>query len=156
MASVSKYPALVMVLAYSGLRWGEAIGLRVKDLDMLKRRFLVTENAVEVGSRIVVGTPKNYKRRSVPPPRFLAEMLAQQCAGKHRDDLVFAGEDGGYLRSARVHEDNLSWFAWSREAFWHPEDHATRPKAFRSQLCRYCRRQRESGSKDAGGTAVPR
>lgn len=110
MASVSKYPALVLVLAYSGLRWGEAIGLRVKDLDMLKRRFLVTENAIEVGSRIVVGTPKNHKRRSVPFPRFLAEMLAQQCAGKHRDDLVFAREDGGYLRSARVHEDNMSWF----------------------------------------------
>ena len=31
--------------------------------------------------------------------------------GKHRDDLVFAGEGGGYLRSARVHEDNMSWFA---------------------------------------------
>jgi integrase len=111
MASESKYPALVLVLAYSGLRWGEAIGLRVKDLDMLKRRFLVTENAVEVGSRIVVGTPKNHKRRSVPFPKFLAEMLAQQCAGKHRDDLVFAGMDGGYMRSARVHEDNMSWFA---------------------------------------------
>lgn len=44
-------------------------------------------------------------------PKFLAEMLARQCVGKQRDDLVFANEHGGYLRSARVHEDNMSWFA---------------------------------------------
>lgn len=111
LASHSKYPALVLVLAYCGLRWGEAIGLRVKDVDMLRKRLLVTENAVEVGSRIVVGTPKNHKARSVPIPKFLADLLAHQCQGKHRDDLVFANEHGGYLRSARVHEDNMSWFA---------------------------------------------
>lgn len=78
---------------------------------MLRKRLLVTENAVEVGSRIVVGTPKNHKARSVPIPKFLADLLAHQCQGKHRDDLVFANEHGGYLRSARVHEDNMSWFA---------------------------------------------
>ena len=55
--------------------------------------------------------PARLRCRSVPFPKFLAEMLAQKCEGKHRDDLVFAGEDGGYLRSARVHEDNMSWFA---------------------------------------------
>ena len=64
-----------------------------------------------VGSKIEVGTPKSHKRRVVPFPRFLAESLAEQCVGKHRDDLVFSGEDGSYLRSARVHEDNRSWFA---------------------------------------------
>lgn len=111
LASQSKYPALVLVLAYCGLRWGEAIGLRVNDVDMFRKRLLVTENAVEVGSKIVVGTPKNHKARSVPFPKFLAEMLAHHCHGKHRDDLVFANEHGGYLRSARVHEDNMSWFA---------------------------------------------
>ncbi|WP_306418471.1 Arm DNA-binding domain-containing protein [Arthrobacter glacialis] len=49
LAMTSKYPTLVLVLAYCGLRWGEAVGLRVKDLDMLRRRINVTENAVEVG-----------------------------------------------------------------------------------------------------------
>jgi integrase len=78
---------------------------------VLKRRLLVTESAVEVVFRIVVGSPKNHKRRSVQFPKFLAGLLSQQCAGTHRDDLVLPGEDGGYLRSARVHEDNMSWFA---------------------------------------------
>lgn len=44
-------------------------------------------------------------------PRFLGEQLARQCEGKGRDDLVFPGEDGHHLRLARVHEDNMSWFA---------------------------------------------
>ncbi|WP_343212860.1 site-specific integrase [Arthrobacter sp. H20] len=111
LAEESKYPTLVLVLAYCGIRWGEAAALRVKDLDMLKRRLRVEENAVQVGSRIEVGTPKNHKRRTVPFPRFLAEPLARQCEGKERDALVFSGADGGYLRSARVHDDNQSWFA---------------------------------------------
>ena len=111
LAEVSKYPALVLTLAYCGLRWGEATGLRVKHLDMLRRRFLIEENAVQVGSIIEVGTPKNHKRRTVPFPRFLAEKLAIQCEGKGREDLVFPGENGHHLRLARVHEDNMSWFA---------------------------------------------
>ncbi|WP_026550565.1 site-specific integrase [Arthrobacter sp. Br18] len=111
LAAASKYPALVLTLAYCGLRWGEATGLRVRHLDMLKRRILVEENAVQVGSRIEVGTPKNHKRRAVPFPRFLVELLARECQGKGREDLVFPAPDGGYLRSARVHEDNMSWFA---------------------------------------------
>lgn len=111
LAAASKYPVLVLVLAYCGLRWGEATGLRVKHLDMLRRRLMIEENAVQVGSVIEVGTPKNHKKRTVPFPRFLSEQLARQCAGKGRDDLVFPGENGHHLRLARVHEDNMSWFA---------------------------------------------
>jgi integrase len=111
LASEAKYPTLVLVLAYCGIRWGEAVGLTVKDLDMLRRRMRIEENAVEVGNKIVVGTPKNHKRRTVPFPAFLAESLAKQCEGKGRDGLVFAGEDGGYMRSTRVQEDHGGWFS---------------------------------------------
>ncbi|WP_159800872.1 tyrosine-type recombinase/integrase [Arthrobacter zhaoguopingii] len=111
LAAEAKHGTLVLVLAYCGLRWGEAVGLRVRHLDMLKRRINVEENAVDVGGRIAVGTPKNHKRRAVPFPRFLAERLAVQCEGKGRDDLVFPGEDGGYLRATRVQEDRGGWFS---------------------------------------------
>jgi integrase len=111
LASASKYPVLVLVLAYCGIRWGEATALRVKHLDMLRRRLMIEENAVQVGSVIEIGTPKNHKKRTVPYPRFLVEQLAHQCEGKGRDDLVFPGDDGYHLRLARVHEDNMSWFA---------------------------------------------
>lgn len=101
---------LVLTLAYTGLRWGEAIGLRVKDLDMLRRRINVTVNAVEVGGVIEVGTPKTHKRRSVAFPAFLADLLARQCEGKGREDLVFSDEHGGHLRRTRVSEGSRSWF----------------------------------------------
>jgi integrase len=110
LAAASKYPALVLVLAHCGVRWGETTGLRVKHLDILKRRLMIEEDAVQVGSVIELGAPKNHKKRTVPFPRFLGERLARQCEGKGREDLVFPGENGHLLRLARVHEDNMSWF----------------------------------------------
>ncbi|MGP9838034.1 site-specific integrase [Arthrobacter sp. 179] len=111
LAAVSKYPLLVRTLAYCGLRWGEATGLRVCDVDTGRGRLNIEQNAVAVGGKIIVGTPKNHRRRSVPFPRFLADGLAAECAGRHREDLVFPGPDGSYLKTARVHDDNFSWFA---------------------------------------------
>lgn len=32
-------PEALLVMSYTGIRWAEAIGLRVKDLDMLRRRI---------------------------------------------------------------------------------------------------------------------
>lgn len=109
--SGEQYRTLVYVLAYCGLRWGEATGLRVRNLDMLRRRLAVEENAVEVGNVIRVGTPKTHERRSVPFPRFLVEQLARQCEGKARDELVFAGPDGAHLHRSRTTE--RGWFAAS-------------------------------------------
>lgn len=84
-----KHSALVLMLAYTGLRWGEATGLRIKHLDMARRRVRVQENAVNVGGRIVVGTPKSHEARSVPFPAFLDAPLALQCAGKNYENLIF-------------------------------------------------------------------
>jgi integrase len=98
---------LVRFLAYTGLRWGEVAGLRVGDLDMLRRRAKVTENAVMVGGAIVVGTPKNHRARSVPFPPSLTEPLAALCVGKSRADLLF-GNPGEHLRPP---DSRRGWFA---------------------------------------------
>jgi integrase len=92
-----EHRVLVLVLAYCGLRWGEAIGLRVRDVEFLRRRLSVSENAVQIGTRHAVGATKGRKARSVPVPTFVLDGLSQQCAGKAPADLVFAGRDGGYL-----------------------------------------------------------
>jgi integrase len=102
-----EYEGLVLLLAYCGLRWGEAVGLRVRDLDMLPKRATVSENAVQAGTQIFVGTPKAHKQRSVPLPEFLLPYLARQCEGKGRDELLFGGDDGGHLR--RPHPTS-GWF----------------------------------------------
>lgn len=97
---------LVLLLAYCGLRWGEAIALRVKDLNLLRRRLTVVQNAVQVDQTINVGTPKSHESRAVPIPEFLTFELAGQCEGKGPDDLVFAAPHGGYLRRP------VSWSGW--------------------------------------------
>jgi integrase len=111
LADVSKYPALVRVLAYCGLRWGEVTGLRVQDVDMIRRRLNIEQNAVDVGGKIVVGTPKNHQQRSVPFPAFLDAALGEACKGRHREDLVFPGPTGTYLRYTDMRENKMSWFA---------------------------------------------
>jgi len=44
-----EHRALVLTLAYCGIRWGEAVALRVRDVEFLKRRLMVSENAVQLG-----------------------------------------------------------------------------------------------------------
>jgi integrase len=108
-SAASEYEPLVLLLAYTGLRWGETVGLRIRDLDMLRRRAKVTENAVQSGRRIYTGTPKTHKQREVPLPNFLLTHLARQCEGKDRDSLLFPGDgDDGHLR--RPHPVS-GWFA---------------------------------------------
>lgn len=101
---------LVYFLAYTGLRWGEAIGLRVKDISFTRSRLQVVQNAVEVGNRIVVGSPKSHKRRSVALPSFLLDPLRTQCGEKDQDDLVFGDKNGDHLRRTRVSTGSRSWF----------------------------------------------
>jgi integrase len=99
---------MVLVLAYTGLRWGECAALRVEGLDLLHRKVNVVLNAVEVGSKVHVGTPKNHRTRTVPLPRFLLKPLARQCEGKARADLLFPGTGGEHMRPPR---GTGGWFA---------------------------------------------
>lgn len=98
-AACAPYETLIRVLAYGGLRWGEVAALRVHRVDLLRRRLEVDAANTEVGGHVVVGTTKNHQRRSVPIPRFLADELSAQLAGKGPDDLVFTSPSGGVLRN---------------------------------------------------------
>ncbi|WP_309617687.1 tyrosine-type recombinase/integrase [Salinibacterium sp.] len=100
------HTTLVYTLAYTGVRWGEAIGLRVSSLDMLRRRMLIQENAVHIGRTVIVGTPKTHENRSVPFPKFLAEHLAKSCEGKRRDQLVFGAGDVHMVKTS----SDTGWF----------------------------------------------
>lgn len=107
---------LVMVLGYTGLRWGEAIALRVRDVNMLRRRLHVVHNAVEVKGEVVVGSPKSWEKRTVPFPKFLDGALEQLLAGKGRDGLLFGADLGGYLRRPKTDEESGSWFRAAQHA----------------------------------------
>jgi integrase len=94
-----RYELLVRLLAYTGLRWGEAAALRVKRVDLLRRRVEVAESVTEVVGKATSGTPKGHQRRWVPLPRSLVPAPREQIEGKGPDDLVFTSPSGGVLRN---------------------------------------------------------
>ncbi len=48
LAGEAKHPQIVLTLAYTGIRWGELAGLRVRHLHLLRRRINLVDNAVTV------------------------------------------------------------------------------------------------------------
>lgn len=107
LAACSAHPTLILVLAYTGLRWGEATALRVRSVNALRRRFIVEENAVLVRWEIHVGTPKSHQRRSVPYPAKIAPMIDIACAGKGPEGLLF----GNGVTHMKKESGERSWFA---------------------------------------------
>jgi integrase len=101
----AQYRALILVLGFCGLRWGEVAALRVKRVDLLRRRLTVAESVTEVRGRLVWGTPKSHATRSVPIPRSLTSAFAEVMAGKGPDDLVFTTWRGNPLRNLNFRRD---------------------------------------------------
>jgi len=96
---------LVRFLAWTGLRWGEAVALRRRAVDLESRRVWVREAATEVSGRLSFGSPKTHETRTVVLPRFLAEHLAGLVGARKPDDLVFTAPGGGPLRSSNFRRD---------------------------------------------------
>lgn len=94
----SKRQELVWLLGTAGLRWGEAAALRVKDVNVVRGRVSVERNAVTIGSRVEIGTPKTHERRSVAVPRAVIRMLEPAMEGKLPEALLWARADGSPLR----------------------------------------------------------
>ena len=93
-----RFRTLVLVLAYAGLRIGEAAALRVGDVDLDSRRIRVRRSVTRVDGRgLVVGPTKNHASRTVPVPRFLAPLLVSQIGDRDADDLLFPSRRGGFL-----------------------------------------------------------
>jgi integrase len=91
----------VLVLAWGGLRIGEALGLQRRDLDLLRGRLQVRRQAVEVGGRVELADVKTAAgRRVIALPAFVVEALARHLEGRPADPeaLVFADVRGGPVR----------------------------------------------------------
>lgn len=107
-AAAGRNAILVETLAYTGLRWGEATGLRVRDVDLKQRRLNVTENAVMVGTEVIVGTPKTHITRSVPYPPFLHDEIAALVASRRGSESLLFGDGFDHMRLPNSRD---GWFA---------------------------------------------
>ncbi|MDT0309268.1 site-specific integrase [Streptomyces sp. DSM 44917] len=90
---------LVLLLAYTGLRWGEASALRVGRVDLNARRAHVVTAFAEDNGEIYEDTPKDHERRAVPLPAFLIAELKPVLDGREDDELVFSAPRKGPLRA---------------------------------------------------------
>ena len=98
-----EYRLLILVLAYGGLRWGEACALRRRRCDLAQSRVEVAESLAEVSGHFAFGEPKTYARRWVRLPRFVTDQLAEHLRDRVAagpDALVFTGRGGTLLRNS--------------------------------------------------------
>lgn len=89
-----RYRAVAVAAAGCGLRQGEVFGLRVEDVDFLRRRVLVRQQVKLLSGRPVLAPPKGGKTREVPLPDAVAVAIAERLrmfpAG---DGLVFKSRE---------------------------------------------------------------
>ncbi len=101
------YDALVLVLAYGGLRWGEAGALRRGRCQLLRSQMYVMESLSEVSGELYFGPTKTYANRVIVLPPFLNNLLASHLASGVEDSpeaLLFTGTNGQPLRHAAFHK----------------------------------------------------
>ena len=96
-----RYRALVYVLAYGGLRWGEAVALRRKRMNLLRRRIEVVESLADVDGVLYFGSTKTHQERQVALPASVIDILTEHLSshvGRGADALVFTSTEGAPLR----------------------------------------------------------
>jgi integrase len=97
-AECGEHAALVLVLAYCGLRWGEATALKRGDVDFDRARIEVRAAVERVNGNYRLGPTKTHETRSVPVPAMVLELLRERIGPGSPDGLVFPGADG-YLKN---------------------------------------------------------
>jgi integrase len=95
-----RYAALVLVLAFGGLRFGEATALRRSDV-LPGGRLRVERSVRRVGGKWVIGEPKtDAGHRTVTLPAAIAAVLEEHLerhVAASPDALLFSTSSGGYL-----------------------------------------------------------
>jgi integrase len=147
----SRYWAAYLLLATTGLRRGEALGLRWQDLDLETGRAAIRQTVIVIKHAVMVGTPKTASgRRTVRLDKgtvvALREHRKRQAAerllmgaGWTDLDLVFCHPDGtmvhperfsrGFLEAVariglpriRLHDLRHGWATYALQAGIHPK-----------------------------------
>ncbi len=99
-----RYQTLVLLLGTAGLRWGEAAGLQVGDIDFRHGTIRIHRNAT--GG--IIQTLKGGEHRTVAVAPFVLKELAATVQGKSHDSLIWPSQSGGYLNPPSTHDSWLS------------------------------------------------
>lgn len=120
-----KYADLTLVLALTGLRFGELRGLRVCDVvDVPYPSLRVTRSLPQsalTGKVIERTTTKTRRSRSVPLSDTVLPVVQRWSEGRAADQLLFPAPSGGYLHSQN----------WRRAVHWDETSLGRRPHDLR-------------------------
>jgi integrase len=106
-AHALEFRAVPALGAGCGLRQGEIFGLRVDDVDFLRRRILVRHQVKVIDNQPVLAAPKGKREREVPLPDVVAVELAEHLRRTGTSDQVFTWRDGGLIH--RTYYNNGVW-----------------------------------------------
>jgi integrase len=93
------YRDVILTLGLCGMRWGELVGLRVKDLNVNKGTLTIRRALIEFNGVLVEDSPKNYRQRIIKMPDVLVAVCASWVDGKEPEDPLFHTQRGTHLRN---------------------------------------------------------
>ncbi|MBT8224500.1 MAG: site-specific integrase [Dactylosporangium sp.] len=112
---------MVITAAYTGMRWGEVVGLRRPNCHLDDARIVIDANTGalhEVAGILALGPPKTPAAiRTIRIPPFLVAMLRKHL-DSHDHEHVFTGRDGGLHRRF-----NFARRSWRPAADGNPRKH---------------------------------
>ncbi|MGH9152551.1 MAG: tyrosine-type recombinase/integrase [Acidimicrobiales bacterium] len=94
----------ILVVAYSGMRWGEHVALTAERVDLPRRRISVDRQVIETRSALKETLPKGRRQRVTMFPALtpagvdLAALVERRLAEVPDDGLVFPAPQGGWAR----------------------------------------------------------
>jgi len=116
---------ITLVLALTGLRFGELRGLRVRDLVSTPYPGIVVKRSLpqsgRTGAVIERATTKSGRSRLVPLSELVLPVVLAAAEAREPDDLLFPAPEGGYLRAQN----------WRRATHWNMTGLGRRPHDLR-------------------------
>lgn len=100
--AAGEHGALVLLLGFTGLRFGEAAALTVADIDLINGQVRVHRSVTAVDGTMIYSAPKSHQSRTVPLPRFLVDVLRDHLRGMDLGALAFPDSRGGPMRLNNV------------------------------------------------------
>ena len=93
------YRDVVLMLGLCGLRWGELVGLQVKDLNVSVGTLTIRRSLVEINGKLEESTTKSHRWRIVHLPEVLQTVCHRWVFEKNQDDPLFHTVEGTFLRN---------------------------------------------------------
>jgi len=93
------YKDVILVLGLCGLRWGELVGLQVKDLNVSAGTLTIRRSLVEINGKLEESTTKSHRWRIVHLPAILQSACHRWVFEKTQEDPLFHTQEGTFLRN---------------------------------------------------------